>query len=69
MTTGRDYPGPILVRLSVMMDELMRIAEQIEAHERAREFAARRRVRAEDVPRAENVVPFRRPTSSQKGLV
>ncbi len=63
MASSGKYPGPILARLSAMMDELMRIAEQIEAQERARSFAARRRDDAIEALGAENVVPFRRRSS------
>lgn len=62
MASSGKYPGPILARLSAMM-ELMRIAEQIEAQERARSFAARRRDDAIEALGAENVVPFRRRSS------
>lgn len=63
MASKEKYPGPILMKLSAMMDELMLIAEQIEANEHAREFAARRRTATENVVWAENVVPFRRPAA------
>lgn len=43
----------------------MRIAEQIEAQERARSFAARRRDEAIEALAAENVVPFRRRSPRQ----
>lgn len=55
------YPGTILAKLSSMMFDLMRLAEQIEAHELSR------RSQSPPEPRmpcnysdAANVVPFRR---------
>lgn len=65
MASREKYPGPILAKLSAMMDELMLIAEQIEANERARSYAQRRNA-AEAVACAGNVVPFRRPPSQQQ---
>lgn len=65
MASREKYPGPILAKLSAMMDELMLIAEQIEANERARSYAQRRNA-AEAIVFAENVVPFRRPSSQQQ---
>lgn len=58
MATSEKYPGPILVKLSAMMDELMLIAEQIEAHERARRRASPSRTQRTEPVWAENVVPF-----------
>lgn len=58
MATSEKYPGPILVKLSAMMDELMLIAEQIEAHERARRRTTPFRNSRSGPVWAENVVPF-----------
>ncbi|SBW12754.1 hypothetical protein KL86APRO_30245 [uncultured Alphaproteobacteria bacterium] len=66
MASREKYPGPILAKLSAMMDELMLIAEQIEANERARSYAQRRNAAAEAAACAGNVVPFRRPSSQQQ---
>lgn len=63
------YPGMILAKLSSMMFDLMRIAEQIEAHELARRTQSPPEPR---VPRnyadAANVVPFRRPAEARREL-
>lgn len=69
MSQKGAYPAVILAKLSTMMFDLMRLAEQIEAHELARGagFAPPPRE-----PRsycdAANVVPFRRPGDARREM-
>ncbi len=50
-------PDPILVKISRMMDDLMDIAEHVEARERERRLATRDRSKAR-ASATGNVVPF-----------
>lgn len=60
LTENREYPAAILAKLSSMMFDLMRIAEQIEAHELSGRSQKRPEPRtARNYADFENVVPFR----------
>ena len=50
-------PDPILIKISRMMDDLMDIAEHVEARERERRLATRDRPKAQ-ISATGNVVPF-----------
>lgn len=70
MSQKGAYPAVILAKLSSMMFDLMRLAEQIEAHELAR----RSQTLAEAVPPRTyppdaNVVPFRRPALRRRDML
>ena len=64
------YPATILAKLSSMMFDLMRLAEQIEAHELARGSGyppdQRKPCNYSD---AANVVPFRRREDARRELL
>ncbi len=60
MTEKGTYPAAILAKLSSMMFDLMRLAEQIEAHELARRSQTPPEPRTPcNYSDAANVVPFR----------
>lgn len=70
MSQKGAYPAVILAKLSSMMFDLMRLAEQIEAHELAR----RSQTPAEAAPHRTyppdaNVVPFRRPVERRRDML
>ncbi len=69
MTEDSVYPSAILTKLSAMMFDLMRIAEQIEAHAMLETGKARVAPPSRPaVTAAGNVVPFRRPDSRKRSL-
>lgn len=69
MSQKGNYPAGILAKLSSMMFDLMRIAEQIEAHELARGAALPPETRQpRNYSDAANVVPFRRPVGVRREL-
>lgn len=67
MSQKGNYPAAILAKLSSMMFDLMRLAEQIEAHELARNSGVSPETRHPcNYSDAANVVPFRRPEAVRR---
>lgn len=68
MSQNGAYPASILAKLSSMMFEMMRLAEQIEAHERLRNHQTEPQI-SPGVFDAPNVVPFRHPNAPRRDRV
>jgi hypothetical protein len=69
MSQKGTYPAVVLAKLSSMMFDLMRLAEQIEAHELARSAGAPPEPREpRNYCEAANVVPFRRPGDARREM-
>lgn len=70
MSQKGAYPAVVLAKLSSMMFDLMRLAEQIEAHELARAAGGPPEPRKPcNYSEAANVVPFRRPGEARREML